>query len=135
MNCSINSELLAVHLKAKAGVKLRSSCWWNVRSLLGYLLTHVSQATNTAFLACVDCCRLLRAPTPACIPAKLRPYKMRCLCCLCFTVQASYDVSYVCFTCIIGTVANVMHLTGSDGTPWIKFSVRVPTPNSESFTL
>lgn len=50
------------------------------------------------------------------------------------TPQAEYDASYVCFSCITGTVGSVGYLQGADGSPWLRFTLRVPTPHSDSFT-
>lgn len=54
---------------------------------------------------------------------------------LSIAVQAEYDPNYVCFSCITGTVDKVEPLEGPSGT-WLKFTMRVPTPNTEqSFTM
>lgn len=48
--------------------------------------------------------------------------------------EAAYDAAYVCFSCITGTVGSVDYLAGADGSPWLRFTLRVPTPHSNTFT-
>jgi hypothetical protein len=131
----LNTPLFALHLEAKVGAKPTSS-WWRQCSLGWHRL--LSSRQQHSFPGLHRLLHDVRRAHFACIPANTACAGVdmtETSCCLHAAVQGTYDVSYVCFNCVIGTVTNVLDLTASDGTPWIKFSVRVPTPNSESFTL
>jgi hypothetical protein len=53
----------------------------------------------------------------------------------CALLQADFDPNYIHYACVTGTVEHGLHSTqGDNGDAWVKFTMKVPTPNSQSFT-
>lgn len=53
----------------------------------------------------------------------------------CVLLQADFDASYIHYACVTGTAERGLHsVQGANGDAWVKFTIKVPIPNCNTYT-